>query len=883
VKASNGAAFPIIFRVILALTLSVELLLEIVLTTSAAGVDPRTFTLDADFDRGTLVNLNHDAPNGDQLQLNGISGEPGFIWVSVSTTGTVLKIDASTGAILGEYATAPEGEQKEPSQLAVSPDGSVWGTNYAGNSVVHIGIEENDQCVDRDRNGAIETSTGHRDILDWPNSDLSDGNGPVYSAQDECILHYVRVDSSDTRQVSVTANGDVWVGGTGNTVFQLIDGETGAILRTEGPVGIGGYDGLVDGSGVLWSSSQGSILRWDTSLPLSGPAGGNWSRLDEVDNYGHELCVDGQGTVWSTSFGGSKILKYSPSGDHIGSYSQGSAYAQGCVVDENDHAWVAHSINGYSVGHLRNDGSYVGKVDVGNGPISVAMDAAGRIWVANHNGGTLSRIDPSGGPLGFDGVTNVGRVAFESANLGIADEEFYYYLLSDIAGPASIAPPSTGTWTVIHDSGAADTPWSRVSWNAETPADASLVVRVASSADGSTFGPETAAVNGEHLSLPPGRYLRVSVALNRATIGGSPAPSPVLKDLTVISNRAPTVVVGPESGYAGEEGSPVGLTATAADEDGDLLTYAWSYIAGSGVKAGAACSFGDATKLNTTITCTDDGEYQLTLQVSDGIDSVTDTTSLLVSNVKPTITTPISSPTEGQLLAIGTSALIDSSFVDPGSEDVHDCAISWNDGSAPTAGTVDQTANTCSAGKAFPSAGVYTVAIIVSDDGGGVSAPTTLMVVVYDPSAGFVTGGGSIDSPIGAYRSDPTLTGKATFGFVAKYQKGATVPVGQTEFRFQAGGFNFHSTSYQWFVVAGAKAQFKGVGTVNGQGEYAFLLTATDGQVAGGGGVDKLRIKVWEKASGTVVYDNAPSLSDDIDAVDPQAISRGSIVIHQGR
>ncbi len=30
----------------------------------------RTYTLDADFDEGTLVNVNHDAPNNGQLQLD---------------------------------------------------------------------------------------------------------------------------------------------------------------------------------------------------------------------------------------------------------------------------------------------------------------------------------------------------------------------------------------------------------------------------------------------------------------------------------------------------------------------------------------------------------------------------------------------------------------------------------------------------------------------------------------------------------------------------------------------------------------------------------------------------------------------------------------------
>ena len=91
---------------------------------------------------------------------------------------------------------------------------------------------------------------------------------------------------------------------------------------------------------------------------------------------------------------------------------------------------------------------------------------------------------------------------------------------------------------------------------------------------------------------------------------------------------------------------------------------------------------------------------------------------------------------------------------------------------------------------------------------------------------GFVTGGGWINSPAGAYVADPALAGKATFGFVSKYKKGMTVPEGNTEFQFHAAGLNFKSTSYQWLVVAGANAKFKGVGTINGAGNYGFMLTA---------------------------------------------------------
>jgi hypothetical protein len=121
-------------------------------------------------------------------------------------------------------------------------------------------------------------------------------------------------------------------------------------------------------------------------------------------------------------------------------------------------------------------------------------------------------------------------------------------------------------------------------------------------------------------------------------------------------------------------------------------------------------------------------------------------------------------------------------------------------------------------------AGVYTITASATTPFGLLSDTWTL--VVYDPSGGFVTGGGWITSPVGAYTADPKLGGKATFGFVSKYQKGAKVPTGNTEFQFHAAGMNFKSTSYEWLVVAGSKAQYKGVGTINGVGEYSFMLDA---------------------------------------------------------
>lgn len=179
----------------------------------------------------------------------------------------------------------------------------------------------------------------------------------------------------------------------------------------------------------------------------------------------------------------------------------------------------------------------------------------------------------------------------------------------------------------------------------------------------------------------------------------------------------------------------------------------------------------------------------------------------------------------------------------------------------------------------FGTAAVHDVCLRGTDAAGNVGAEQCILLAVYDPDAGFVTGAGWIDSPPAAYAPNPSLTGKATFGFVSRYQRGAAAPEGQTQFKFKVADLDFSSTSYEWLVIAGARAQYKGSGVINGMGDYGFLLTAIDGAVSGGGGVDRFRIKIWDEAAGTVVYDNQLG---DSDTADPTtAIGRGSIVIHK--
>lgn len=201
----------------------------------------------------------------------------------------------------------------------------------------------------------------------------------------------------------------------------------------------------------------------------------------------------------------------------------------------------------------------------------------------------------------------------------------------------------------------------------------------------------------------------------------------------------------------------------------------------------------------------------------------------------------------------------------------------WGDGETSLE---NDPGNKINGSHTYTQAGVYPVTLTITDFCGETSSMTFEYVVVYDPNGGFVTGGGWIYSPPGAYIDNPDAEGKASFGFVSKYKKGADVPDGQTQFQFQSEKFNFHSTAYEWLVVAGHRAQFKGEGRVNGNTGYGFILTAIDGDRMGNRQNDRFRIKIWELSSESVVYDNQIGASDDSDS--STELGGGSIVIHDG-
>ncbi len=186
------------------------------------------------------------------------------------------------------------------------------------------------------------------------------------------------------------------------------------------------------------------------------------------------------------------------------------------------------------------------------------------------------------------------------------------------------------------------------------------------------------------------------------------------------------------------------------------------------------------------------------------------------------------------IVPIGVPAALTATVATASNEPVSNIAVSFNSspGGLSFVPSLPRTNATGTATVVVTTStpGIYTIVATVQD------FTATWSLVVYDP-AGNSAGGGwyyPLDD------SNSQLAGKATFGFVAQYQRGYAQ--GNLGFQFRHGDISLKSTSIAWLVVSSSNAQFKGMATVNGVSGYYFRVAAQDG---GTGGSDTFAIKIW--------------------------------------
>jgi hypothetical protein len=504
------------------------------------------YTTTADFQQGTLVNVNADMPP-DQLQLNEVQGEMPFLFVPASGRGTILRVDATTGDILGEYMSAPEPNEDDPSRTSVDSAGNCWAVNRAEDTLglfgtaVKIGIVIGgtrtdasgspdptggylappfiySTAEDRDGDGLIRTSMGLGDVLAWDDpNDGGMGGGPAngLSAEDECILLYQRTDCTNMRHVSIDANDDVWVGGYPQfqpNCFQRLASTDGQILETVVTVGAcGGFSGIVDSAGTLWSSSpsQGSVMRYvpgsggpvDCLAAGTGPSG---------------IAEDSSGVIWVG--GGDELRRFDPSGAEImPTYTvPGAGGIRHVTVTADDDVWAA-SFDTNQVYRVDQSGSVVATIATGQTPNGLSVDSLGYVWVVNLEDDNVQRIDPATNAVDMTVSLGAGALPFNP---------------SQFTGSLNVGGLlRMGDWTVTQEGSENDADWTRIAWTSEE-LSGSLIEVFARAANSMADLPNETYVqvtNGADPMLM-GRFIQVQARFDKAP---SMEVSPVLFDLTI--------------------------------------------------------------------------------------------------------------------------------------------------------------------------------------------------------------------------------------------------------------------------------------------------------------------------------------------------------------
>ena len=472
------------------------------------------------------------------------------IWVALSGRDAVVRIDTDhvegdgvvsladsaggSGAVLGEYLSAPNNRGGNPSRTTVDQNGDVW----VGNRAESAGGLGSVVKIEAAPTGTTSTGVwngGTFDRLTWANGGGVDDAGGTSTASDTAITEYVRTAGTLNRSLAVDAQNDVWIGGFGNKTYEEYDENgnllTGAFTLDTTPAGFGGggYGALVDGNGILWAAgwSDTYISRYDTTTntDLGDVATGGAS-------YG--LGIDSNGNVWNSHFGAATISKHDSAGNLIFTVSTGVGTSGGrgvAVTTADDNVWVANSFTG-NVTRLDSAGNVVGIISVGATPTGVAVDNNGKVWVTNFSSNNVMRIDPTLGAFGAVDLT---------VELGANANPYNY---SDMTGTVSVGTTNpSGFWNYTQDSGVFGEVWDQIFWNEEIegsiPTGTSILLEArAANSLGALSGMGWMSYNSSDLLGLTGQYLEIRATLTR-TGGGVGAPTPVLSDLRITSAEVP--------------------------------------------------------------------------------------------------------------------------------------------------------------------------------------------------------------------------------------------------------------------------------------------------------------------------------------------------------
>lgn len=339
-----------------------------------------------------------DAAQGCGTGGGEMMSEFSYIWIGNSTQGTVSKIDTVSTIEEGRYAVTND-PSIQASRTSVNQYGDVAIGHRFSPKVTKVAARP-ENCVDRNNNGMIDTSSGPNDIRPF--------------LEDECVLWSIDLpyQANGTRAVAweggaidpetcenTTPNPRLWVGyGSNPLEVYRLDGETGGVLdhvQIASPGFV--YGGAVNADGDFWVSDRGGLTL--SSVDAETLAVSTFP-LPASNAYG--IGMDQNGHPWFATYasgpGVDFVYRFDPDTQTFHSAGGVSGYYRGMNIDREGRAWVAGNapcrlaVFDAETEMVINDAiALPGCVD----PVGVSVDRDGYVWVVDRGASVAWKVDPT--------------------------------------------------------------------------------------------------------------------------------------------------------------------------------------------------------------------------------------------------------------------------------------------------------------------------------------------------------------------------------------------------------------------------------------------------------------------------------------------------------
>ncbi|MFO0558650.1 MAG: hypothetical protein U0269_11605 [Polyangiales bacterium] len=481
------------------------------------------------FDMNGQNGVDYDMPSGG-LIVRANNRRADYLWIPNTGESTVSKWDANTRREIARYRVGlASGECvgqccwtnncNMTSRTVVDGFGNAWIANrgFTMQGTVSKIAAENFDCVDRNMNGMIDTSTGPMDVKPYGQDECVLFNAPVGPANS--VLRAIAIDRGDEN----FPEGYVWVGscnGSGPATGWQLNPRTGAVLNTVALPHCA-YGAVVTPDGRLWWNG-GAFATSFTAMNTTTRA------LEAtVSGGGYGITVDADGRLWFSNANRAYDTR-----SRQWTTLPMTVNSRGITVDPMNRVWGVNGNNlvnwdaaAFVAGGSMPAAAFTSRAMTPAITASSALgaDRAGNIWVATYNTGPLWL---------FDTATNT----FSTHN---GPNRVYTY--TDFTGAVRRLVIGTGTYDQRYTAACNDPQMAELTWDASLPAGTSLQFTLRTAATEAGLGMATPVVLANtNMDMSPvqvgpklaaamvtaQKYMRLTITFNPSRM---PVASPVLR------------------------------------------------------------------------------------------------------------------------------------------------------------------------------------------------------------------------------------------------------------------------------------------------------------------------------------------------------------------